>query len=1017
MNSPLKATVLALALAGLPWTAFGAGLGKLTVLSGLGQPLRAEVELTASKEELSSLSARLAPVEAFKQAGIEYAQNLSAIKFAVGKRSDGKSVLQLSSDRPINEPFLDVLIELNWSQGRLVREYTFLLDPPEALQAKQQVAPVALPAGKEAAPAKPAEAAAAPAPAPAVAAKAAAPASTWDVKRGHTLSRVAKATKPEGVSTDQMLVALFRGNKDAFIRNNMNRMRAGVILDIPSAETVAAVDPKEARRVVVAQAADFNAYRRKLAEAAAAAPAGEDAAPKQAVAGRIEPRVEDKAPAAADARDQLRISKSEAAAKDTGKAGKGPQDRVATLEEDLTSKDKALKEANSRLADLEKNVGELQLLLEAKNKNLAELQKQAQAKPAAVPEPAAPAQPAAAGTEVKTPPPAEPKVAAEPKPEAASSEAPKAAEPPKPAEAAPVAPPAAPDVAPAATQAEPAKPAAAEKKAESPKEEPGFLASLMDNPAALYGGGGALAALLGLLGYRMSQRRKANAMPTPTTTSGKSAPPSVFGSTGGQSVDTSASSIQTDFSHSGMAAIDADEGVDPVAEADVYMAYGRDAQAEEILLDALKNEPTRKAIHVKLLEIYAQRKNLKQFETLATELYAQTGGVGAEWEKAAAMGRKLDPANPLYGFKAAAEHAAPASSAPAAALAAGAAAVGAMAVISGKESASPASAEAADAPEKYRDTWAMPGELGRIEEASAGFAPDSTMPLPPSAEAKPAEPMPAALDFDLDLTGAQPEAAAVAEAAPQEQPASLDFDLGLDLTTTSIGGGVAPADGSGDAPSLSVPAEPEQAVMMAAAAPEVRAGSAEDAFAGTDSIIDRSVIEFDLGQAKEEEPAPKPAQAPPPDVRVMDLERTDVAGTLIDFNLEEMTRSRPSADVAVMDLERTDVGANLLDFNFELEGGRTPAPVEPAPNLDLSGINLDLPGTAKAEEDVTIAMVPSEPVGDPGENPEVATKIELAKAYEEMGDRDGARELLQEVLGEGSATQQDKARDMLARLA
>jgi len=92
-------------------------------------------------------------------------------------------------------------------------------------------------------------------------------------------------------------------------------------------------------------------------------------------------------------------------------------------------------------------------------------------------------------------------------------------------------------------------------------------------------------------------------------------------------------------------------------------------------------------------------------------------------------------------------------------------------------------------------------------------------------------------------------------------------------------------------------------------------------------------------------------------------------------------------------------------------------PVEPAPNLDLSGINLDLPGTAKAEEDVTIAMVPSEPVGDPGENPEVATKIELAKAYEEMGDRDGARELLQEVLGEGSATQQDKARDMLARLA
>ncbi|MBS1171771.1 MAG: fimV, partial [Proteobacteria bacterium] len=104
-----------------------------------------------------------------------------------------------------------------------------------------------------------------------------------------------------------------------------------------------------------------------------------------------------------------------------------------------------------------------------------------------------------------------------------------------------------------------------------------------------------------------------------------------------------------------MTAIDADEGVDPVAEADVYMAYGRDAQAEEILLDALKNEPTRHAIHVKLMEIYAQRKSLKQFENHASELYAQTGGVGADWEKAAAMGRKLDPANPLYGGKPAAE--------------------------------------------------------------------------------------------------------------------------------------------------------------------------------------------------------------------------------------------------------------------------------------------------------------------------------------------------------------------------
>ena len=114
-------------------------------------------------------------------------------------------------------------------------------------------------------------------------------------------------------------------------------------------------------------------------------------------------------------------------------------------------------------------------------------------------------------------------------------------------------------------------------------------------------------------------------------------------------VDTGSSSlIQTDFSQSGLSAIDADEGVDPVAEADVYMAYGRDAQAEEILLDAMKADPSRTAVHLKLLEIYAHRKNLKQFETTAAELYTVTNGQGEDWDKAVEMGLKLDPDNPLF---------------------------------------------------------------------------------------------------------------------------------------------------------------------------------------------------------------------------------------------------------------------------------------------------------------------------------------------------------------------------------
>ena len=131
---------------------------------------------------------------------------------------------------------------------------------------------------------------------------------------------------------------------------------------------------------------------------------------------------------------------------------------------------------------------------------------------------------------------------------------------------------------------------------------------------------------------RRQQRAKAAGFNTTALSEASTSPNSLFGNAGGQTVDTGTSVLHTDFSQSGLSAIDTDEGVDPVAEADVYMAYGRDAQAEEILLDALKDDPSRGAIYVKLLEIYAQRKSVKQFENIASELFTQTGGAGEEGE-------------------------------------------------------------------------------------------------------------------------------------------------------------------------------------------------------------------------------------------------------------------------------------------------------------------------------------------------------------------------------------------------
>ena len=121
----------------------------------------------------------------------------------------------------------------------------------------------------------------------------------------------------------------------------------------------------------------------------------------------------------------------------------------------------------------------------------------------------------------------------------------------------------------------------------------------------------------------------------------------VFGSTGGGVVNTGDNSLASDFSREGLGNIDTDE-VDPIAEAEVYLAYGRDAQAEEILKEALKKDPQRQEIYLKLLEIHAQHNKPSAFETVAAELYSVSQGQGEVWQKAVGLGRQLDPNNPMF---------------------------------------------------------------------------------------------------------------------------------------------------------------------------------------------------------------------------------------------------------------------------------------------------------------------------------------------------------------------------------
>lgn len=328
-----------------PSVASAVGMGRLTVLSSLGQTLNAEVELVSvQKEELSTLSARLASPDAYRQANLQYGA-AGGLRFSIETRPGGQLYIKITSVRPLNEPFVNLLIELSWASGRLVREYTALIDPPDYTP-PQTVASAPAPAPETR-----------PVPVPRLPVAVATPPSTTPaaggeygpIKRGETLSKIAANVKPEGVSLEQMLVGITRSNPDAFINNNMNRMKAGKMLRIPDKEQLTAVTPKDAVKEVRVQAADWNRYRQKLADTA-----GMVSERKSAASRRDKVSVKDRT---GEAKPVLRLSSGEPPGGAGGK-GRSKADRVQVLEEELIARERALNEANQRIKELEKAVKE-----------------------------------------------------------------------------------------------------------------------------------------------------------------------------------------------------------------------------------------------------------------------------------------------------------------------------------------------------------------------------------------------------------------------------------------------------------------------------------------------------------------------------------------------------------------------------------------------------------------------------------------------------------------------------------
>lgn len=599
MNRSLKLSML-LALALGSSQAVALELGQIRVKSALGQPLVAEIPVTPEgPADLRNLSARLASDEDFLRAGITEGRTRVPLNFSIVNGPGGSKLIRITSTDAINDPYLDLLVQVDNAAGKSVREYTILLDPPGMAAAPPAPAPAAAPQARRPAPAPRAPVASsapaprAPAPAPALTPSAAA-GSSVTVQNGQTLSAIAQQVKPAGADLNQTLLALKQSNPGAFYRDNINALKSGAVLRVPTAD--------EARTMTVAAA--LEEVRRQNSDWRA----GAVGTPTNVADSATRAMASSSPTAPASKRDDhLELLPSGEGAKSAAAgAGKGSADVRRDLQrsqESLATLQQQGAELRSRLKDLEDINSKNERLLSLKDSEIAELQRKlAEARKAA---PAgemaaapAPAPAVADKASAMAPAPAG-SVVAKTAPAAASTVATGAAAAPAVASTSMASSPA------VASQPAPAKPAAtkpvavkpAAKPAPAVAEEPWYMQTW-----AWAAGAGAVVLLL-LVALR-GRRNK-----SPAKASG--------------------SSLADRF------------GAVP--------ALGDADPDQDELLDQLAEHPDDISLHLELVSLYYHRRDVEHFEAAAEAMYAHISDPQqSEWQDVAAMGEDLVPGHPLF---------------------------------------------------------------------------------------------------------------------------------------------------------------------------------------------------------------------------------------------------------------------------------------------------------------------------------------------------------------------------------
>ncbi len=973
-NSKLKKITVALCMALMPLAVFSAGLGKLNVNSGLGEPLNANIELlSVSPEELNSIFATIASEEAYAIQGIERPASHNTIKVELGKNANGAPILKLKSTQPISEPFLDVLIQVDWASGRLLREYTVLLDPPGYKgepELNTQNSPVLpnqvtqLPATKSVNPLDISNTPAAslannkstvnsnskPTKAVAVNDPVDLTTDVYVTKRGDSLAKIARDIKPEGISLDQMLVGLYQVNPNAFDGKNMNRLKVGKIIRPPTEQELAVLSRQQATNEVRVQSANWNEYRNRLAGIVAESDPAESQENSQSAEGKIKSAAEDKS-AADNARpkDVVKLSAGDVAlTKNEAKDVSSLQAKITALQEESTAREKSVQEAQDKTAALEKQILDMQQLLALKNNAMSEMQQQAEL------------QASTASNQLQQ------------------------------AESALTAPVESSEITQNTADAivaniKPALPAATENQLQQPTKpapiivtEPVKTSYLDGFDLPLLAAGALLLALLGGGWMYLRNKRKRNLadFEQGIMTSGGLKANTVFGNTSGSSVDTGDTSFLTDFSQSANGGMIDTNDVDPIAEAEVYMAYGRDAQAEEILKDAISKEPTRYELHLKLLEMYAASKNVSAFETIAGELYTTLGAEDPTWAKVAEIGHNLEPGNPLY-------IASPVHAVPHEKLDADDFSDSPMASetdldfsLDDDSSIKSAHLNPATSITNEKDAFDLDFDTLNNQDDQFNLNADAfitdDLPTHPTINFEDTQQNKITTNDGYEFEDADTNSLTQAKLANSENQDGLDFNFSELSSAAELTESQAEANFGHTMPSLNM-ADDEVTQLT----PELTPSFAE---LNTEEMI-----------------VPEQANTNSGGIEMFEFPTVDasvVGGAPLSADTNELAveESTFNFDLTTITPEASNYVDDAADVN----------------TYDLSSINLEM--TDDIPQEPMPVLFADEPI-------EIETKLDLVTAYLEMGDAEGAKELLDEVMKEGGTNQRKRAEQLLTKLS